>query len=246
MKNSTVLTIGGLDAEGRHGISADRSCLLSMGFKPINVVSGIFLESGEVAPIDAATVERQLKASADFKKIRGIKTALLATRENIEAVATFFEDHKTTLHNVVVDAFIEAEDETPILSSTAISLFKMRLLPLATLAVAYLSEAERLAGITVDKIDHMKEAAEAIRIYGPKMVLIRADRVIEDEMVDILYDGTEHQFLFTKAGNHRLKRDAFAAAAAAYLTKGYRVKEAVEAAKEFLLSARLLSQAEPA
>ncbi|MDP1808470.1 MAG: bifunctional hydroxymethylpyrimidine kinase/phosphomethylpyrimidine kinase [Actinomycetota bacterium] len=249
MKNNIVLTIGGFDAEGRKGLSADRSCLLSLGFKPINVVSGIFLEGGKVAAIQATTVERQLKASADFRKIRGIKTGLLATRENVEAVATFFEDHKTTLHNLVVDACLDGDDESPLLSTTAISLFKMRLLPLATLAVAYLSEAERLAGTPVGNIDQMKEAAEAIRIYGPKTVLIKADRLVDGEMVDILYDGAEHQFLFTKTaprGEPREKRDAFSSAVAAYLTKGYRVKEAIEAAKELLFAARLVGQAEPA
>lgn len=249
MKNNIILTVGGFDAEGHIGLAADRSCLLSLGFKPVNVVSGIFLDDGEVAPIEAATVERQLKATADLKKVRGIKTGLLATRENVEAVATFFEDHKTALHNLVVDACLDGHDESPLLGSTAISLFKMRLLPLATVAVAYLSEAERLAGIPVDKIDQMKEAAEAIRVYGPKTVLIKADRLVEGELVDILYDGVEHQFLFTKTAPHgelRMKRDAFSSAVAAYLTKGFRVKEAIEAAKEFVFSTRPVGKAESA
>lgn len=249
MKSNIVLTIGGFDAEGHMGLAADRSCLLSLGFKPVNVVSGIFLDGGEVAPVEATTVERQLKATADLRKVRGIKTGLLATRENVEAVATFFEDHKTTLHNLVVDACLDGHNESPLLGTTAISLFKMRLLPLATLAVAYLSEAERLAGTPVSNIDQMKEAAEAIRVYGPKTVLIKADRLVEGELLDILYDGAEHQFLFTKTapqGGPRLKRDAFSSAVAAYLTKGYRVREAIDAAKQLVFSTRLIDQAEPA
>lgn len=249
MKNSAVLTIGGLDAEGRKGILADRSCLIALGFKPINVTSGIFLDNGEVVPIEGTTVERQLKAFAGLNKIQGIKTGLLATRENVEKAAAFFEDHQTTLHNLVVDVFLEGEDDSLLLGSTALSLLKMRMLPLATLTVAYLSEAERMAGVTIEKIDDMKEAAEAIRIYGPKAVLIKADRIIEDEMVDILYDGDEHRFLFTKNAtldNHRLKRDVFSSAVAAFITKGYGVKEAIEAAKEFTFSRRAAGRAAPA
>lgn len=249
MKNNIILTIGGFDAEGLIGLAADRTCLLSLGFRPVNVVSGIFLEGGEVAPIPATTVEKQLKSTANLKKVRGLKTGLLATRENVEATATFFEDHKTALHNLVIDSCLDADDESPLLGATAISLLKMRLLPLATLVVAYLSEAERLAGTPVDSIDGMKEAAEAIRVYGAKKVLIKADRLVEGELVDILYDGAEHQFLFAKTAPHgapRMKRDAFSSAVAAYLTKGLRVKEAIEAAKEFVSSAHRGGKAESA
>ena len=245
----SVLTIGGFDPVGHTGVSADRSALLALGYKPVNAISGVFISDGEIEPVDALILEHQLKAFGDFNRIQGVKTGLLATRENIEATATYFEDNKAQLHNLVVDVYLETEDESALLSSTAISLLKMRLLPLATLAIAYLSEAERLAGQPVGGIDQMKEAAEAVRMYGPKLVLIKADHPVDEEMVDILYDGTEHQFLFTKNGKPappRQRRDVLASAVAASLCKGYRVKEAVEAAKQFALATHPIGQAEPA
>jgi len=245
MKNQSILTIGGLDAAGHSGITADRHSIFALGFNPVTLVSGVVLDDGEIAPIGAETLERQLKAFFDADKIVGMKTGLLSTRENIEAVATFFEDHKTQLHNFVVDAVLDNDDESPLLSSTAISLLKMRLLPMATLVIAYLSEAERLSGTTVSSIDDMKEAAEAIHIYGAKLVLIRADRPVEDEFIDILYDGNEHQFLFTKTAppeSPRVSRDSFASAVAAFLSKDYRVKEAIEAAKQLGGSRQLVGQ----
>jgi len=78
------------------------------------------------------------------------------------------------------------------------------------------------------------------------LVLIRADRIIEGEVVDILYDGTQHQFLFNKTApvdNHRTKRDAFSSATAAFLAQGQGAKEAIEAARDFVLPSRLVSQA---
>jgi len=248
-KQHEILLVGGLDACGRIGIFADRACVLALGFTPVTIASGIFMDAEEIAPIESTTLTRQLKVFVDVRKVRTAKTGLLATRENIEAISTFLEDSRDKLKNVVVDAYLEAENGAPLLSSTAISLLKMRLLPLATLAIVYLSEAERLAGFPVDSVDKMKEAAEAIRIFGPRAVLVRADHLVDADLVDILYDGKEHQFLFTKtapAENLRRERDSFSAAVTAYLAKDYRIKEAIEAAKSMGQPKHFVGQGQPA
>ena len=248
-KQASLLTIGGFDPHGKTGIIAERNVLLGLKFDPVIVASGVILGPGEMASIDRATFERQLEASVDISRTQAVKTGILAKRGIIEAISTFLEDNKESLPNLVVDAYVDEDKESPILSSTGISLLKMRLFPLATLTITYLSEAERLAGIEIKKIAHMKEAAEAIHIYGSKFVLIKADKIIEDELVDILYDGQEHQFLFTKSApsqNFRVARDIFSSGVAAYLAKNYRLKMAIEAAKNLTLAPRLIDQEKPA
>lgn len=248
-KGSNILTVGGLDARGQTGIIADRNNLMALRFNPTVIASSVTLGPSEIAPIDIDTFRRQLAVFVDLSEISTMKTGILAKRDIIEELATLFEDHKNDLPELVVDVCLETEDESQILSSSAISLLKMRMLPLATITIAYLSEAERLSGIRIGKIDHIKEAAEAIQIYGSKFVLIKADKIIENELVDILYDGNEHHFLFTKNAletDVRRMRDIFSSGVAAYLAKSYRLKMAIEAAKDLTLTPRLLGQEKPA
>ncbi len=250
IKQASLLTIGGFDPRGKTGIIADRNVLMGLNFEPVNIASGIILGPIDMASIDRETFERQLEVSVDIRKVQAIKTGILAKRGIIEAISTFLEDHKENLPHLVVDACVDANEETSMLTSGAISLLKMRLLPLATLTIAYLSEAERLAGIEITKVQQMKEAAEAIHIYGSKFVLIKADKKIENEQVDILYDGHEHQFLFTKNAlgqDMRAARDIFSSGVAAYLAKNYRLKMAVESAKDLTTpAARLIGRERPA
>lgn len=235
MERKFLLTVGGFDPRGRLGVTADRACLLAQKFDPVTLVSGVFLQPDEIEPVGAAVLERQLRVFVDKRQVSCVKTGLLGSRENIETTAMVFEDQNKHFDNFVVDAYIEGENESPFLSSSAISILKMRLLPLSLLVIVYLSEAERLSGIPVNTIDQMKEAAEAIHIFGPKFVLVRADHIIENELVDIFYDGSEHRFLFAKTvpdANPRTSRDLFASALAANLASGRRVQEAVESARK--------------
>ncbi len=248
-KQASLLTIGGFDPRGKIGVIADRSLLLGMNFDPVIIASGVILSAGDIASIDETIFERQLEVAVDVGKTQAIKTGILAKRGIIEATSTFLEDNKENLPYLVVDANVDVNEELPLLTGSAISLLKMRLLPLATLTIAYLSEAQRLSGIEITKVEHIKEAAEAIHIYGSKFVLIRSDKMIEGEMVDILYDGHEHEFLFTKNGsdqNIRGARDIFSSGVAAYLAKSYRFKMAIEAAKELAPAPRLIGRERPA
>ena len=164
-----------------------------------------------------------------------MKTGRLARRANIETVASHFEDQDMDGVEFVVDACVDNGLQRPLLMSSALSLVRMRLLPLATMVIAYQSEAAVLAGVEVNDITQMKEAAEAIHIYGAKAVLVRADGPVDDENVDILYNGVGHQFLFrrnTGTDGIRVTRDLFAAALLAYLIKGRPPTEAIEQAQK--------------
>lgn len=231
-----ILTIGALEPLGSAGILIDWAVLQSLDIQPVAAVCGVILNDEDVEAIDATLLRRQLSAYVDSVKMEAVKTGLLVTRENIETVATFFEDNQHHVSHLVVDASLESPEEMVLLSSTAISLLKMRLLPMAEIVVAFLSEAERLSGQPVQTITEMKESAEAIKIYGSKFVLVRADRRVDDEWVDVFFDGREHQLLFNKDEpviDIRRSRDVFSSALSAYLAGGNPMKEAILAAKQF-------------
>jgi len=234
-KDKAILTVGVLEPMGSAGILADWSALGKLGFHPLTAVSGIVLGKEDVEPIDATLIHRQLDSFAASFVIDAVKIGLISTRDNIEAVATFFEDNHHYTEHLVVDAILESLEEMVLLSNTAISLLKMRLLPLAEVVIVYLSEAERLAGQPVKTITGMKEAAKAISIFGPKNVLIRSNHKVDDEWIDILYDGNECQLLFNKNVpniNLRRLRDIFSSALSAYLSKSGSAQDAVLQARE--------------
>ena len=237
-----VLSIGSLRPMGRSGILVDWAVLQNMGAHPVTVVAGVVINEEDVEAVESSLLRRQLNSFMTEVKIDAVKTGLLVTRENIETIATFFEDNQHHVDHLVVDACLESSEEMVLLSSTAVSLLKMRLLPQAEVVVAYPSEAERLSGQPVKSITEMKEAAEAIKIYGSKYVLIKADRRIDDEWVDVLYDGIEHQLLFIKEEpriNWRLYRDVFSSALAVFLLNSNTVQKAVESANNFTMGYRI-------
>lgn len=206
---------------------------------PFVVAASVIIAGHDPEPIDAALLRRQLHTTLAAGDIGTVKTGLLLTRDNIEVVANLLEEPSHKVGAVVVDLSLEGEDELTVLSNAAVSLLKMRLLGLARVAVAYLSEAERISGMPVTDIDGMKDAAQALQMFGADQVLIRADRVVDDEWLDILYDGKEHQFLFKKGpvpSRYRVRRDVFCSCLTAGIAEGLDTRKAVEVAQEFELT----------
>lgn len=231
-----VLSVGALDATGCSGLIADWNVLRKFGTHPLVVASSVIIAGHDPEPVDAALLRRQLHTTLAAENIRTVKTGLLLTRDNMEVVANLLEEPAHGVTAVVVDLSVENEDELTVLSNAAVSLLKMRLLGLAKVAVAYLSEAERISGQPVRDIDGMKEAARALQMFGAEQVLIRADRVVDDEWLDVLYDGREHQFLFKKGpvpSRYRVRRDVFCSSLCAGIAEGLDARRAIEIAQEF-------------
>ncbi len=234
-KDEAILTVGALEPMGSAGILADRSALETMGFHPLTAVADIVLGPEDVEAIPSTLLHRQLDSLVAKFNIDAVKIGMINTRENIETVATFFEDNRYHAKHLVVDTILESLDEMSLLSSSAISLLKMRILPLAEVTISYLSEAERLAGQPVKNISQMQEAAQAISIFGTKNVLIRSNHKVDNEWVDILYDGKKCHLLFNKnvpKVDLKRLRDIFSSILSAYLAKGVSINEAIIKARE--------------
>ncbi len=235
-----VLTIGALQPVGKTGILVDWAVLKKMGVHPAAAISAVMIDDDYVEAVSASLLERELNTFVDTTKMEAVKIGQLVTRENMEAVATFFEDNEYHVNHLVVDVSLESNEGAELISNTAISLLKMRLLPLAEVVIAFPSEAARLSGQAASTIEEMKEAAEAISIYGAKNVLVRSDKSIDGEWVDILYNGAEHQLIYSKekpVTDIRKYRDVYSSALAVFLLeRGRSVRDACEQALKFVNS----------
>ena len=65
------------------------------------------------------------------------------------------------------------------------------LLPLADLVTPNLDEAAILIGAPVDSLDSMRRAAQMLVELGAKAALVKGGHLQAEELVDVLFDGTE-------------------------------------------------------
>lgn len=132
-----------------------------------------------------------------------------------------------------------AKSGAPLLKAAAINALKQKLLPLATVVTPNLHEAGALTGREIKTLAHMKEAARAIREFGPKNVVVKGGH-LETIAADVLYDGRE--FAEFRAERIATKNThgtgcVFASAIATNLARHRTVPESVAAAKEFITAA---------
>jgi hydroxymethylpyrimidine/phosphomethylpyrimidine kinase len=102
-----------------------------------------------------------------------------------------------------------------------------------------LYEAEILLGRTVRTVDEMKDAARGIAALGARHVIVKGGRR-DDEVVDVLFDGsecTEYSTPYIDTRNTQGTGCTFSAVIAAELAKGADVREAVAVAKNYLILA---------
>jgi predicted fused transcriptional regulator/phosphomethylpyrimidine kinase len=110
------------------------------------------------------------------------------------------------------------------------------LIPRAFVVTPNLTEASVLAGIEVDHLDAMKEAARRIHAMGARNVLVKGGH-LEGEIVDLLFDGTgffEFRGPRIPTKNTHGTGCTLASAIATELAKGTGIQEAVNRARKFM------------
>lgn len=241
MEFKRVVAIGGSDPSGGAGLEADIISLSEIGVFPYFVLTSVTAQNSKgvqaVESIDPEISIQQLESVFSDSEIAAVKIGMLGSRGNAEAIANYFEENE--ISNLVLDPILVASDGTELLGSTAFSILRIRLLPLATIVTPNLSEAERLAGFGISDIRDMKRACEAIHILGSKCVLIKGGHLRGSDCIDILYDG-ERYYQYTskrvEGVDVRGTGCIFASALAASLAKGEDVPQACEKAKRYVTS----------
>jgi predicted fused transcriptional regulator/phosphomethylpyrimidine kinase len=129
-----------------------------------------------------------------------------------------------------------AKSGDPLLKEEAREALREELIPRAFVVTPNLPEASVLAGIKVDNLEAMKEAARRIHGMGARNVLVKGGHLAGD-VVDLLFDGTA----FSEFRGPRIPTKnthgtgcTFASAIATELAKRNNVYHAVKQAKEFM------------
>lgn len=233
-----ALTIAGSDSGGGAGIQADIKSIQANGVFAASVVTAVTaqntLEVREAVDLPPDFIVAQLNAVFDDLEISAAKTGMMSSVDIIEAVADFLAERDFA--TLVVDPVMISKSGFKLLADDAVTVLRDRLLPLALVATPNLHEAALLAGIEIDDVAGMKEAAKRIQGLGPKNVVVKGGHAVFARGTDVLFDGAAFQELEAEAvyaGSVHGTGCTFSASIAARLALGEPILEAVENAKKY-------------
>ncbi|MCD6452195.1 MAG: bifunctional hydroxymethylpyrimidine kinase/phosphomethylpyrimidine kinase [Acidobacteria bacterium] len=234
-----LLTIAGFDPVSGAGVSLDIRVFNRLGAYGIGAITAITYQNTKGVfgffPLPKETVERELEAIASDLRIDGGKVGMVGGEELLCAIVSFLTAHP--MPKLVVDPVLHASSGGELLPSSALSLFKSDLLPLAYVVTPNIPEAEALSGVKISDYPSMLKAARRIKDLGPRFVVITGGH-FPGEALDLIFDGERSDTITSPklSSSPHGTGCAFSAALSYFLAKDFSIKEAVFEAKGFVTS----------
>jgi hydroxymethylpyrimidine kinase / phosphomethylpyrimidine kinase / thiamine-phosphate diphosphorylase len=233
-----ILTIAGSDSGGGAGIQTDLKTITVLGGYGMSVITALTAQNTvgvqAVYEVPLEFIEQQIDSVMEDIGADAVKTGMLSSSAIVRLVASKIAQYR--VKRVVVDPVMVAKSGDPLLKEEAQEALRKELIPRAFVVTPNLPEASVLAGMKVDHLEAMKEAARRIHDMGARNVLVKGGH-LEGELVDVLFDGTaffEFRGPRIPTNNTHGTGCTFASAIATLLAKGTRVENAVKRAKEFM------------
>jgi hydroxymethylpyrimidine/phosphomethylpyrimidine kinase len=228
MPVSRCLTIAGSDSGGGAGIQADLKAFAAAGCYGASAIVALTAQNTlgvtAVHEVPPDFVRAQLAAVFEDIGVDAAKTGMLFSRELIETVSDYLEEHRVPL---VVDPVMVASSGAKLLLEDAVDALVSRLFPLATVITPNLPEAEALAGGAGSR----RELAERLRDLGAPAVIVTGGHGAE--AVDHLFDGHAHVEIAVERHDVAATHGAgctHSATLAAHLARGESLETAAHAA----------------
>ncbi len=188
-----ALTVAGSDSGGGAGIQADLRTFHAFGVFGTCAVTAVTAQNTRgvdaIHKIPPDIVAAQILAVGADLRPAACKTGMLADASIMAAVVAALR--AAGIAPVVVDPVMVAASGDALLEEDAVACVRDELLPLASLVTPNLDEAELLVGQPVRDESQMRSAAEALVEAGCGAVLVKGGHLGGDEVVDVLFDGTE-------------------------------------------------------
>ncbi len=241
-----VLIIAGSDSGGGAGIQADIKTVTALGGYAAAAITALTAQNTRgvfgVLPVGPDFVRRQIEAVLSDIGSDCIKTGMLVDASVVEAVAGALDGFfalapKTPL---VVDPVILSTSGAVLLDEPGMERLKRRLIARASVVTPNLPEAAVLTGLTVENLDGMKRAVDALLKLGARAVVVKGGHLKGNSLLDLVATPKESFVLKAK----RIKTNsthgtgcAYASAIACGLAQGMNLKPAVERAHAYVQAA---------
>ena len=257
-----VLTIAGSDNSAGAGAQADLKTISALGCYGVTAITCVVAEvPGKVSavhPIPPAIVAEQIRLLFGAFPIGAIKTGMLYSPEIIAVVADALEQFKiqncpasargglASLGSpfkipLIVDPVMVATSGDALLLPDAVTLYRERVFPIATVVTPNLDEVRTLTGRPVTSLDEMRDAGRELAARHGTAFLIKGGHLREATATDLLVlpDGTEHRYdaPFVPGVNTHGTGCTYSAAIATALARGLALPAAVGEAKKFVTAA---------
>jgi hydroxymethylpyrimidine/phosphomethylpyrimidine kinase len=237
----TALSVAGSDPSGGAGIQADVKTFGSLHVYGMSVIAALTAQNTQgvrdVMPVPADFVGQQLDSVLMDIVPAAAKTGMLGTAAVVDIVAHRFRKYGVT--RLVVDPVMVSSSGTHLLEHSGEETLKRALLPLALVVTPNLAEASVMTGIEVSDVLSMEEAARRLHRMGARSVYVKGGH-LEGDAVDIFFDGSTVE----KLSSPRVDTSdlhgtgcVLSAAMAAFLARGFDLRDAVLRAKEFVTQA---------
>ncbi len=241
-----VLSIAGSDPSSGAGIQTDLKTFQTLGVFGMAVPTALTIQnskgvSGTYA-VKPKVLSRQIDALLSDIRPDAVKTGMILTRQNVEAVAAVLRTYR--IRNVVVDTVLRSSSGRALLQPAALATFRKSILPLALIATPNIPEAEVLAKMVIKNDADLDFAAGKILDMGPAYVLIKGGHG-NGPATDTLYGGKTVLSFSTvrRKGEFHGTGCLLSSAITAFIARGLPVEKAVEKAKLFV--DKMLKSAKP-
>ena len=234
-----ILTVAGSDSGGGAGIQADLKSIHANGGYGLSVITSVTAQNTRevTRAFDLPTdlIDAQIDAIFSDFDVSAVKTGMLSSVEIVRAVAKKLREYSPS--HIVIDPVTLSKSKYPLLQPDAIECLKAELMPLATVVMPNVHEAELLAECEIQTIDDAKAAAKLIQGYGCQSVLVKGGHLSGEKSTDVLYaDGT---FTFFEAERIDTKNThgtgcTYSAAIATHLGLGKDLIAAIQSAKDYI------------
>jgi hydroxymethylpyrimidine kinase/phosphomethylpyrimidine kinase len=242
----TVLSIAGSDPSAGAGIQADLKTFQKLGAFGMAIPAALTVQNSRgvraAEPVSSRMLSLQLEALLTDRRPDAIKTGMLLTGRNVDAVAAAVA--KFRIRNLVIDPVIRSSSGKMLIDPGAVVSLKKNLFPLARLITPNIPEAEALSGIPIRSEQDMDFAAGKLLDRGPSYVLIKGGHR-NGPATDTLYGGRTVLSFSTvrRRGDFHGTGCLFSSAVTVFIARGYPVEKAVHEAKQFV--DRMLKTAKP-
>jgi hydroxymethylpyrimidine/phosphomethylpyrimidine kinase len=183
-----VLIVAGSDSGGGAGIQADIKTVTMLDGFAATAVTALTAQNTEgvfgILPVAPEFVRRQIEIVLDDIGADAIKTGMLPDGAVIDCVRAVIAAHAAAIP-LVVDPVMVAKGGARLIDPAAIDALK-RLVARAAIVTPNLPEAEILSGRTIDSVDAMREAAEALLALGCGSVLVKGGHLPGTVVSDVL------------------------------------------------------------
>lgn len=188
-----ALTIAGSDSGGGAGLQADLKTFAAFGVFGTSAVTAVTAQNTTavrgVQALDAGFVDLQIEAVLDDLPVAGVKTGMLATSAVVEMVGR--RAAAGDLPHLVVDPVLVSSTGHRLLDADGPAAYLDKLLPYAEVTTPNLREASLLAGMAIDDVDAMVEAARRLAGSGARTVVVKGGHLAGDVAPDVVWhEGT--------------------------------------------------------